>query len=64
MAFRKAEVPTAAPSVTTTDKVFHALGFTAPERAQLRRGEIVSPGVKVLSGKELEINRAIGCPTR
>lgn len=47
---------------TTADRLFRDLGFTAQEREQLRRGEIVSHGVKELSDKELAITVAVLVP--
>jgi hypothetical protein len=48
--------------VTPSDKIFQSLGFTAEEREELRRGEIVSHAVKELSDKELAITMAVMVP--
>jgi hypothetical protein len=51
-----------APPPPTADKLCQALGFTAKEREELLRGEIVSHAVKELSDKELAITMAMLAP--
>lgn len=46
----------------SAEKLFQTLGFTAKEQEGLRRGEIVSHGVKELSDKELAITMAVLVP--